>query len=176
MHQSTVVLYHYFDFRDNTGSKCGYSGFLLNLIQQMGSNGDGIHHALQNLYNNSKQGLLHCRPSNTELEKTLDTIIQELNIGCIVLDAMDECGHKDTVHVLNWLSGIRTKLCIAVTSRYVSEARALSNLKLKVTLDSAQPGMNKDIALYLNEQMQNHAFGDFQYQIVETLMQKAEGQ
>lgn len=176
MQKSNIVWLHYFDSCDSTGAKSGYSGLLLNLIQQMGTNGDGIHHALQNLFNKCKQGFLHVMPSNAQLEQVLDIIIQELDRPCcIVLDAMDECHPKDLARVLNWLTCFHTKLSIVVTSRHVPTGN-LSEIKRKIALESARSEMNKDIAIYLKEEMENYHFGDLQLQITQTLILKADGQ
>ncbi|KAJ3876241.1 hypothetical protein F5051DRAFT_412200 [Lentinula edodes] len=73
-----MVYFHYFDLRDNTGTQSSYRGFLLSLVQQMGSHMHKIHPALQNLYEISRRGLLIAQPSNKELEGTLKNIIEDL--------------------------------------------------------------------------------------------------
>lgn len=171
---ANIVWSHYFDSRDNTGSKVGYSGFLSNILQQIGSHRDSIHPALQNLFFSCQKGLGHTRPSNWELENALAIIINELNTGCIVLDAMDECSMKDSAHVSNWLMQLQKKIWIVVTSRNFPEGR-LVNIELRIALDSVQPSISRDIKAYLNMQMEMFSvFGDLQEFIMETLAEKAQ--
>ncbi|KAE9403698.1 hypothetical protein BT96DRAFT_482382 [Gymnopus androsaceus JB14] len=97
---SNTVWFHYFDFRDNAGDKSGYRGLLLNMLQQMGENEQGIHPALQELYSQCKRGHQIGQPRILQLENTLNRIIQGSISGYIVIDALDECSLQDRAHVL----------------------------------------------------------------------------
>lgn len=99
---SQSVWYHYFDIRDNTGLKSTYRGFLLSLLQQVGSNTHGIHLQLSNLYDKCKMGLSVSQATNLELGDTLKGIFNDIGFGYVILDAMDECKEKQEVY--QWLN------------------------------------------------------------------------
>ncbi|KAJ3967893.1 hypothetical protein EV361DRAFT_928426 [Lentinula raphanica] len=54
---STLSIYHYFDTRDNTGSKTSFQGFLSSCLSQIGVQDQKIHAELKNLHESSRNGL-----------------------------------------------------------------------------------------------------------------------
>ncbi|KAJ3886011.1 ectomycorrhiza-induced ankyrin-domain/NACHT-domain-containing protein [Lentinula edodes] len=163
-----AVWYHYFDTRDNTGLKTTYRGFLLSLIQQIGLDNKGINPALYTLYKSNK----FKKVPSSELQKVLEIMIKERNGGYIVVDAMDEC--TEVNKVLDWLSVFSDKLWILVTSRI---ADGFGKSVLQFALGSKESHIDKDIAMYLESEIEIHSKfeGDVQGNIKETLKKGAHG-
>lgn len=169
-----VYCIHYFDFRDNTGNKSGYRGFLLNMLQQV-TDLQGIHSALDELYSQCKRGQQVHQPSNLELKNTLNVIFQQLTPGWIVLDAMDECNTEDKLYILKWLEGISAKMSIVITSRYFPEGQAANTARI-IGLESGESRVEEDISIFLEKQLQSHFKGDLKDQVLDILKAKAQGQ
>ncbi|KAJ3755928.1 hypothetical protein EV360DRAFT_72446 [Lentinula raphanica] len=97
----TSMIYHYFDTRDNSGLKSSFQGLLSSFLLQLGSQDQKIHPALQHLHESLKQGLVHSRPTNTELEDTLVKITKDLAEKkyqvYVIIDALDECKEEKDV-------------------------------------------------------------------------------
>ncbi|KAJ3832734.1 hypothetical protein F5878DRAFT_547720, partial [Lentinula raphanica] len=98
---STIVAYHYFDTRDNSGAKTSFQGLLLSLLLQLGAQNQKIHSALKKLHELSKNGLSHSMPPNEDLIITLQKIIEDLvqkewHIH-LIIDALDECKEMNEV-------------------------------------------------------------------------------
>lgn len=174
-----TVYSHYFDFRDNTGSKSGYKGFLLNMLQQF-SDLQGIHPALQELYIQCKRGQNFYQPTNLQLENTLNVMIQQSTSGYIVLDAMDECNGEDKPYVLNWVEQVSANISIAVTSRYFPEDQGANSALRIIALNNNDNKfrIEEDISIFLEKQiqMQIHLKGSLKNQVLDTLKLKAQGQ
>lgn len=144
-----AVCSHYFDSRDNTGGKSGYQGLLLGMLQQLGSDLQGIHPALQALYRQCQRGQHVHQPSNLQLENTLDVIIQQSTSTWIVLDAMDECNEEDRAYVLKWVKHISATIRVALTSRDLPEN---PDTVLRIALDTSGSRIEEDISLFLGRQ------------------------
>ncbi|KAE9391027.1 hypothetical protein BT96DRAFT_980020 [Gymnopus androsaceus JB14] len=154
---STTVLYHYFDFRDNSGAKSSYQGFLLSLLQQMGFDEDTIHSSLQRLYQKCKRlGL--APPTNSAIEDTLNTIIQERPPGYIIIDALDECTKAEQVQVLKWLASHSAQFHIAITCRYPPYGIAVE--AIRITLDDIESGIYQDISTFVEKELQSCGFNE----------------
>ncbi|KAJ3875512.1 ectomycorrhiza-induced ankyrin-domain/NACHT-domain-containing protein [Lentinula edodes] len=144
VHQN-AVWYHYFDTRDNTGLKTTYRGFLLSLIKQLGLGNKEVNPALYALYESHKfTGI-----TTKELQKLLETMIEERNAGYIVVDALDECKEADKVS--KWLSSHSSQLWMLVTSR--SPAVGFENRMINIALGEKKSRMNADIELYLKSEI-----------------------
>ena len=145
------------------------------MLQQLGSDLQGIHPALQELYNQCKRGQQIHQPSNLQLENTLNVIIQQLTSGWIVLDAMDECNEEDRAYVLTWVEHISAKIPIAVTSRYFPEGQE-GNTVLRIALDNSESKIEEDISLFVEQQTQSYFKGYLKDEVLTTLKAKSQGQ
>ncbi|KAE9403752.1 hypothetical protein BT96DRAFT_973553, partial [Gymnopus androsaceus JB14] len=153
-----AVWYHYFDSRDNSRVKSRYNGFLLSLLQQMGSDQGQIHPVLLDLHGKHKKGFLDEHPSNKALEKTLRTIIENLNWGYIVIDALDECSEVDDV--LELLSSYKQKLNILITSRHPASS---CETGFNIFLDNFGADLSHDIELYVQKNLAKRKFPTWLY-------------
>lgn len=169
------VWYHYFDIRDNTGLKSTYRGFLLSLLQQVGSNTCGIHSQLINLYDKCRVGKLSVsQATNLELGDTLKGIFDDIKFGYVILDAMDECQEKQEVY--KWLNEAKCapNVHIAITSRDHIGAN-ITGTSDQIFLGSS--GIEQDIALHLDKKLADFDFhGKLQEDIRESLIKQAHGQ
>ncbi|KAF9061011.1 ankyrin repeat-containing domain protein [Rhodocollybia butyracea] len=168
------VWYHYFDFRDNTGLKSTYRGLLLSLLQQVGSNADGIHSELMNLFDRCKQGISTSQPTVCDLENVLRSILVDVGLGYIVMDAMDECQEKYEVYQwLNEVGGI-PNLYMVITSRDHFEPRT-GEIYYQISLNNS--GIDQDITMHLDREIVKYGFkGKLQDEIRESLIVQAQGQ
>jgi len=169
------VWYHYFDIRDNSGLKSTYRGFLLSLLQQVGSNTHGIHSELSNLYDKCKKGLSTSQATNMEVEETLKNIFNDIGLGYVVIDAMDECQESQAVY--RWLNEAECapNLHIAITSRD-HIGRKITSTSKQIFLELGSSGMDDDIALHLDKEIVKCGFkGKLQEEVRESLMAQAHG-
>ncbi|KIK65835.1 hypothetical protein GYMLUDRAFT_949397 [Collybiopsis luxurians FD-317 M1] len=171
-----AIWYHYFDIRDNTGSKSTYRGFLLSLALQMGLESEGINPALHKLYKNSK-GYQH--PPIGELEEILEIIIKQRNAGYLFVDAMDEC-KEGVTKVMDWLSQFAQKLWIVVTSRHFADSR-MKQRALEIVLSNEGHHIEKDMEMYLQSKIQSSEYNfnlneTYWEHVVKTLKDGAHGQ
>ncbi|KAF9050900.1 ankyrin repeat-containing domain protein [Rhodocollybia butyracea] len=165
------VWYHYFDSRDNTGMKSTYRGLMLSLLQQVGSNADGIHSDLQKLFDKCKHGMT--RPAIHDLEHVFRSILIDVGLGYIILDAMDECKEKHEVYM--WLNEAQRfpTLHMAITSRDHMEQNMIGPLH-QIFLNN--PGINQDIVLHLDRKIVECGFKDKLHdEIKKSLMEQAQG-
>ena len=160
-----AIWYHYFDTRDNTGSKTSYSGFLLSLTRQMGLQHEAINPTLSFLF--KACGRVQ-KPTNKELEKVLEIIIKERNTGFLIVDAMDECAEQEPVlETLNQLPG-----WTLVTSRH----RAPKNW-VEACIDIMHKEKAQDIQTYIWESFKSRGFTEELWSEVSMALRKgAEGQ
>ncbi|KAJ3824679.1 ankyrin repeat-containing domain protein [Lentinula raphanica] len=104
---SGLVVYHYFDLRNNAGEKRSYQGLLLNLLVQLGIQSNRIHPALKSLYELFKNRHLVFKPTNNKLADIFMTVIRDLvqrkHQLYIIIDALDECNDSDSPWVLDLL-------------------------------------------------------------------------
>lgn len=145
------------------------------MLQQMGLNAQGIHPELQELYSQCNRGHQVDQPRNLQLENTLNRIIQHSILGCIMIDALDECNLQDRAYVVKWVASISAKIQIVVTSRYSPEGQAV-DIGLLFALDTIGSRVEEDISLYLEDQVQLHFKGELKAKVLKTLNTKAQGQ
>lgn len=138
----------------------------------------GLHPAVQELYNQCKRGPQVYQPSKLQLENILNVIIQQMILRYIVLDAMDECNVEERGYVLNWLGQISAKIPIVITSRDFPGDQAANTVLRIIPLDSSQSKIDEDISIFLERQIQisSHFKGTLKDLILETLKAKAHGQ
>lgn len=137
----------------------------------------GIHPAVQELYNECRRGKQVYQPSISQLENTLNLIIQQLpSAYTIVLDAMDECKVEEKAYVSKWVEKISGTMPIAITSRDFSKHPGSSTILRTIGLHSMECGVKEDISIFLEEQIQMHFEGDLKDQILDALKAKAQGQ
>ncbi|KAJ3753752.1 hypothetical protein EV360DRAFT_1990, partial [Lentinula raphanica] len=170
---STLSIYHYFDTRDNTGSKTSFQGFLSSCLSQIGVQDQKIHAELKNLHESSRNGLSPSKPTNERLANTIIQITRDLVQKdyqvYMIIDALDECNEIDKV----WdfcMQMANLHIGILITSRnYQPESSKYCAISLwKNSM------VNKDIATFLNHQVafKSTALND---EVISTLMPKANG-
>lgn len=93
-----------------------------------------------------------------------------------MLDAMDECKVEEKAYVLNWVGRTSGTMPIAVTSRDFPKDQGANSVLRTIALNSMECGVQKDISIYLEEQIPIHFKGDSKDQILDTLKAKAQGQ
>ncbi|KAJ3818482.1 hypothetical protein F5880DRAFT_1491299, partial [Lentinula raphanica] len=171
---TTLMIYHYFDTRDNSGFKTSFQGFVSSLLLQLGTQNEKIHPILQNFYKSSKNGLRHSMPTNAKLEDTLMKITKDLAQNeyqvHIVIDALDECKEVDKV----WASCVKIANMQLVSGIIISSRNhqpqhfGYFTISLKNNLM-----VGKDIAIFIDEQpmkdMKLHT------EVKGELMKKADG-
>lgn len=136
-----------------------------------------FHPAVQKLYNECRRGQQVYQPSILQLENTLTLIIQQLPSGyTIVLDAIDECNVEERAHVSNWVEKTSRTMPIAITSRDFLKELGYNTILRMIALNSMECGVEKDISIFLEEQIPMHFKGDSKEQILYTLKAKAQGQ
>ncbi|KAJ3965744.1 hypothetical protein EV361DRAFT_872948 [Lentinula raphanica] len=154
---STIVAYHYFDTRDNSGAKTSFQGLLLSLLLQLGAQNQKIHSALKKLHELSKNGLSHSMPPNEDLIITLQKIIEDLvqkewHIH-LIIDALDECKEmnevwKFCVHIMEL-----HPIGIIISSRnYQVKSSKYATISLW-----KNNRVDEDIATFLDEQVEDFA-------------------
>ncbi|KIK56806.1 hypothetical protein GYMLUDRAFT_247584 [Collybiopsis luxurians FD-317 M1] len=168
--------YHYFDSRDNTGSKSTYRGFLLSLVSQMGLENEDINPDLYNLYKKFKG---HEKPPIKELEEILKVIIVQRNGRYLLVDAMDECA-EEASKVMAWLCQFSQKLWIVVTSRNSVDA-GVGQSALKIILGNEPLHTEVDIERYIQSKILSAEYNfdskeTYWKQVQETLKNGADGQ
>ncbi|KAJ3966507.1 ankyrin repeat-containing domain protein [Lentinula raphanica] len=151
---SSLVAYHYFDIRDNTGVKTGYQGLLCSLLRQFGLQDHITHPVLKNLHAFSQHGLSQSKPTTHELLDSLMKIIKDLvQKGCqvyILIDALNECREVELVLKLLEEMGNVSSIGVIVSSRdYPQEdlncfTTSLDNFNL----------LNEDISIFIDSQIQ----------------------
>ncbi|KAJ3756024.1 ankyrin repeat-containing domain protein [Lentinula raphanica] len=171
----TFIIYHYFDTRDNSGLKSSLQGLLSSFLLQLGAQDQKIHPALQQLHNSSKHGLVHSRPSNSELQDTLMKILKDLHEKkykvYIIIDALDECKEEEevwnfcvTITSLELVSGIMLS-----TRNYRPEYSKYSTISLRNNIN-----VDNDIDIFLKEKISFESMV-LNTEIQTTLMEKADG-
>ncbi|KAJ3842843.1 hypothetical protein F5878DRAFT_638560, partial [Lentinula raphanica] len=171
---STLTIYHYFDTRDNTGSKTSFQGLLASFLSQLGTQDQRIHPELKNLHESSKSGLTHCKPTNQKLADTLIKITRELVQKkyqvYMIIDALDEAKEIDKVWDFCVQMNSLQSIWIIISSRkYQPETSEYFTLSLRNNIM-----VDKDIATFLNEQVSLKST-TLNTEVKATLMQKADG-
>ncbi|KAJ3767410.1 ankyrin repeat-containing domain protein [Lentinula raphanica] len=172
---TTLMIYHYFDTRDNSGSKTSFQGFLSSLLLQLGAQNEKIHPILQDLHKSSKNGLGHSMPTNTDLEDTLMKITKDLAEKKyqvhVIIDALDECKEEKevwnfckTITSLDLVSGVMLS-----TRSYRPEYSKYSTVSLM-----NNNKVDNDIDIFLKKKISFDST-DLNTKIQTTLMEKANG-
>ncbi|KAJ3832602.1 ankyrin repeat-containing domain protein, partial [Lentinula raphanica] len=172
---TTLMIYHYFDTRDNSGFKTSFQGFVSSLLLQLGAQNEKIHPILQNLHKSSKNGLSHSMPTNDELEDTLIKITEDLTQNKyqvhIVIDALDECKEVDKV----WASCVKIANMQSVSGIIISSRNHQTQDSVNFTISLKDNLMvNGDIAIFIDE----HPFKidmNLHNEVKTKLMNKADG-
>ncbi|KAJ3764906.1 hypothetical protein FB446DRAFT_656007, partial [Lentinula raphanica] len=171
---SSLVIYHYFDIRDNIGTKTSFQGFLSSLLLQLGVNQQSIHPALKKLHESSKYGLSFSKPTDNKLADTLKQIIKDIiqqkHQLFIIIDALDEC--KKSSAILSLVTEIASshlvKILISSRNHYPD---SLKSLTISLTGNTM---VDQDIATFVEAEMsiQNK---NLEAEVKKELMQKASG-
>ncbi|KAJ3906967.1 ankyrin repeat-containing domain protein, partial [Lentinula edodes] len=170
------VFYHYFDVRDNTGSKSSYQGFLLSLVYSMGFQDGRVHSSLNDLHEQSKKAWPKAQPSNLDLEDTLkkmvNDFVQRNHQICVVIDALDECTDQSLVSEL--IQGISGHIWVVITSRNQPQYVETTGSRV-ISLDNNFK-LNQDIDLYLEARLGTLSFRqNLQAEIKDALEEKVNG-
>ncbi|KAJ3818951.1 hypothetical protein F5880DRAFT_1510540 [Lentinula raphanica] len=171
----TFMIYHYFDTRDNSGSKSSFQGLLSSFLLQLGAQDQKIHPILQHLHESSKHGLVHSKPTNIDLEDTLMKITKDLAEKkykiYVIIDALDECKEEEEVWnfcekitSLDLISGVMLS-----TRNYRPEYSKYSAIFLRNNIE-----VENDIDIFLKKKI---SFNNtvLNNEIQTTLMEKADG-
>ena len=131
---STLVAYHYFDFKD--ASKRHVRGLLASLLFQLSGNSDLFRDLFFQLYKTCRDGSE--QPSDSALAKCLKTMVElpeQLPIF-VIMDALDECPNTTGTpsardEVLNFVEDLvgsgQPNLFICITSRPEQDIQAVLN-------------------------------------------------
>ena len=145
-------------------------------MAQVGAHSQGIHPALRMLFDKcNRKGLGSISsPATRDVAVVLKQAFETTGRGYIVLDAMDEC--CETSKVLEWLQGLPKQFCILFTSRHIPEANALEEYTA-ISLENGSTHIQEDIMKHLEKEMKKSQFrGDLKAEVMNTLMEKAQGQ
>ncbi|KAJ3822663.1 ankyrin repeat-containing domain protein, partial [Lentinula raphanica] len=171
---STFSIYHYFDTRDNTGSKTSFQGFLSSCLSQIGVQHQKIHTELKKLHESSRNGLSHSKPTNERLADTIiqitrDLVQKDYQVN-IIIDALDECNEMNEVWDFCMHMNSLHSVGILISSRnYQPETSRYSILSLRNNIMVKQ-----DIATFLNQHVSSKNMA-FNTEVKATLMEKADG-
>ncbi|KAJ3825714.1 hypothetical protein F5880DRAFT_1477744, partial [Lentinula raphanica] len=150
---SSLVIYHYFDIRDNIGTKLSFQGLLSSLLMQLGAQDQKIHPALKNLHRSSKHGLSQVKSTDLKLMETVTEIIKDLvqkKIQIyIMIDALDEC--KDASSVMEFIDEITSFPLVKtiISSRSYSP----ENHKYFTISLSSNKMVDEDIVIFMEKQI-----------------------
>ncbi|KAJ3769791.1 ankyrin repeat-containing domain protein [Lentinula raphanica] len=171
----TFIIYHYFDTRDNSGSKSSFQGLLSSFLLQLGAQDQKIHPVLQHLHESLKHGLAHSRPTNTELQDTLMKILKDLAEKkykvYAIIDALDECKEeKDVWDFCTKITSLELVSGVMLSTRnYRPEYSKYSTISLRNNIN-----IDNDINIFLKEKISFESTV-FNTEIQTTLMEKADG-
>jgi hypothetical protein len=152
--------------------------------QPLSSQSLNISRALKSLFASKNNG--QQRPTAGELLTTLQQMIEEFDETFVILDALDECNHRnelleDIEKIKGWK---KEKLHILVTSRKEPDIEEhLTPLVCDKGIICIQSALvDNDIRLYVRARLQNdsrlkrwHKMPEIQLEIERTLMEKANG-
>lgn len=134
---------------------------------------DHIHAELKTLHQDCKRGLL--TPTISQLEHTLNNIMNEMNQGYIVLDAFDECDKAAQVQVQRWVVAMSGKLSSVFTSRHPPTGN-IADIAHKITLVEYSSGFHDDVSTYMGIKLRDMDIDEgLHAEVVETLMQDSQG-
>ncbi|KAJ3766623.1 hypothetical protein FB446DRAFT_776003 [Lentinula raphanica] len=171
---SSLVIYHYFDIRDNIGTKLSFQGLLSSLLMQLGAQDQRIHPALKNLHRSSKHGLSQVKSTDIKLVETVTEIIKDLvqkKIQIyIMIDALDEC--KDASSVMEFIDEITSFPWVKtiISSRSYSP----ENHKYFTISLSSNKMVDEDIVTFMEKQI-TFKNTKLKAEVKELLSSKADG-
>jgi len=156
--RSTLVAYHYFDFKD--ASKRHLRGLLASLLSQLSDDSDACRDVLHQLFKICRDGSE--RPSHAALAKCLGTMLKLSGQPIfIIMDALDECPSTTGTpsareEVLNFVEDLvgsnHSNLFICITSRPEQDIQAVLNPltapSRRVSLHEER-GQREDISSYV---------------------------
>ena len=187
---SSLVAYHYFDFKD--ASKRHVRGSLTSLLVQLSHDSDPCRDVLYQLYKKCRDGS-EC-PSEADLADCLETILNlpgQLPIF-VIMDALDECPNttgtpsaRDEVlqFVRNITESNHANLFLCVTSRPEQDIQTvlnpLTSASSRVALHE-ESGQREDINRYVRSFVYtDSAMGRWREQdkelVISTLTERASG-
>ena len=143
------VAYYYFDFNDR--EKQEVASFVRSVIAQLCTKLDHIPDSVQTLYKDYQL-------QQPNLRKLVDVLITLLNIGTnayIVIDALDECSHRDSL-----LANILRILGSYIVVRLLVSSRREMDIKRKLgplarwTIDLTNSAHHEDIRRYIQTQLE----------------------
>ncbi|KAF4553374.1 Hypothetical protein D9617_7g031010 [Elsinoe fawcettii] len=178
------IAYFFFHFPDS--AKQSLEDALRSLIAQLSVMADGMMKRLAKLWKQCHEGTR--QPSLKDLQSTLMDMLREGHETWIILDALDECAHRDdsTVGVLPWIRAtMETNTCVHIfaTSRREYDIVQFFNSRFcpQHELHLGQEHLEKDIAAYVRGKVANSdAFlrwketPEIQTDIVDRLVAKAD--
>lgn len=145
----------------------------MSVLQQVAFHQDHIHIELKTLYQNCKKGLL--TPAISQLEHTLNGIMNKMNQSYIVLDAFDECDKAAQAQVQKWVSAMSGKISSVITSRHLPLGKMAVTAHI-ITLMECSSGSQDDIVTYLKIKLQDMDFDEgLHAEVMETLLQESQG-
>lgn len=177
-------LYFYFDFSDT--NKQSLDKALRSLIMQLyrQTHYEKVREPLDQLYTALVDGM--DQPDLASLSKTFQSMIQEGNSVCMILDALDECQPRNDL--LQWIRDIvvslRMKLHILVTSRPEQDIESdITRWADKENIIPVQSSLIMgDIQAYIFSRVREHpglnrwkSRPDIQQEIANTLTNQADG-
>ncbi|MCJ1243623.1 hypothetical protein MMC30_000820, partial [Trapelia coarctata] len=175
--------YFYFTFTDMEKRK--HQNMIRSVITQLCSQCLDIPTAVRNLFDKCEDGMR--QPTEVELMKVLQCLIDEFNETYIVLDALDECDRRQELCIcLQEIVGWRSeRLHVFITSRPEEDIRnTLEYLRLDQDqmVNMASESINDDIREYVEQRIRNDVGLKrwkqrplVQKRIAEILMDRADG-
>ena len=155
---STLVAYHYFDFKD--ASKRHIRGLLSSLLSQLSDHSDGCRDVLHKLFKMCRDGSE--RPSHAALAECLGIMLKLSGQPIfIIIDALDECPSTTGTpsareEVLNFVEDLvgssHSNLFICITSRPEQDIQAVLNpltAASRRVLLHEERGQREDINSYI---------------------------
>ena len=153
LQDSFVVIYFYFDFKDQ--SKQSLEAMIRSLIHQVSTQADPFPLVLLDLYNKFQK--LHRQPPTQELISTLNAVFESFQQVFLVVDALDEC--SDQASLFQWIDVVKQLLhdhlhllVLSRRERYLEER--LDHMSWKqCSLANAQ--MDADISTYVSDRLEH---------------------
>lgn len=172
--------YFFFDGRDSQNALQHHDKLIRSLISQFTDQCGGIPAELADLYKCYGD---HKQPLISQLQNTLQDILNRFSHAYIVIDALDEC--TDRERTLVWMNKLISNtdqaaetLHIMVTSRPERDIEKVFSMLDPHSIDVGEAVENQDIYEYLELQM-GQKFKDYdeitQKKIESTLREHAEG-
>ncbi|KAJ3754924.1 ankyrin repeat-containing domain protein [Lentinula raphanica] len=174
---SSLVIYHYFDIRDNARAKTSYRGFLLFLLLQLGVYDHKITSVLQSLKESVHHGFTDSKLTNQEVVGMLIDIakgfVQRATKIRIVIDALNEC--EDSSLVLDFIAEMASLSSVGII---ISSCGQPQNCKYFTISLRKNHILNEDIATFVDGYIKKFFRSvyptKYKDQIKQTLIEKAD--